>query len=111
MKLDDLGRLRLVRGTGEASLDQLIKSGFTTVESIAEAEIMELSAKAGINDKKAKQLKYSANQRLKHEREIRDEAQASGVTVNDGVVQLPGNDVDAAVASNAMAWATGPTTR
>jgi N utilization substance protein A len=110
MKLDDLGRLRLVRGTGEASLDQLIKSGFTTVESIAEAEIMELSAKAGINDKKAKQLKYSANQRLKHEREIRDEAKASGVTVNDGVVQLPGHDVDAAVASNAMGNKS-PTTR
>jgi transcription termination factor NusA len=105
-----MGRLRLVRGIGEASLDQLIKSGFATVESIAEAEIMDLAAKAGINDKKAKQLKYSANQRLKQEREIRDEAKASGVTVNEGVVHLPGNNVDAAVASNAMGN-KGPTNR
>jgi N utilization substance protein A len=102
LKLDDMGRLRLVRGIGEASLDALIKAGYSTVESIAEAELADLAAKAGINEKKAKQLKYSANQRLKAEREIRDEAKASGVTVNGGVVRLPGDGVDAAVASEAM---------
>ncbi len=91
MKLDDMGRLRLVRGIGEASLDSLVKAGYGSVESIAEAELMDLAAKAGINEKKAKQLKYSANQRLKTEREIRDEAKASGVTVNGGMVRLPGD--------------------
>ncbi len=92
MKLDDMGRLRLVRGIGEASLDALVKAGYNTVESIAEAELTDLAAKAGINDKKAKQLKYSANQRLKTEREIRDEAKASGVTVNGGTVRMPGDN-------------------
>ncbi len=92
MKLDDMGRLRLVRGIGEASLDALVKAGYGTVESIAEAELTDLAAKAGINDKKAKQLKYSANQRLKTEREIRDEAKASGVTVNGGTVRMPGDN-------------------
>ncbi len=101
MKLDDMGRLRLVRGIGEASLDSLVKAGYSTVESIAEAELADLAAKAAINEKKAKQLKYSANQRLKAEREIRDEAKASGVTVNGGVVRLPGDSVDAHVASEA----------
>lgn len=104
MKLDDMGRLRLVRGIGEASLDQLVKNGFATVEAIAEADLNDLAARSGLNDKKAKQLKYSANQRLKQEREIRDEAKASGVTVVNGSVRLPGNedDVHAAVASEAM---------
>ena len=100
MKLDDMGRLRLVRGIGEASLDQLVKNGFATVEAIAEADLADIAARAGINEKKAKQLKYSANQRLKHEREIQDEAKASGVTVVNGAVRLPGDDhVHAAVAS------------
>ncbi|MBC7792387.1 MAG: transcription termination/antitermination protein NusA [Clostridia bacterium] len=109
MKLDDMGRLRLVRGIGEASLDALVKNGFSTVEAIAEADMADLQARAGINDKKAKQLKYSANQRLKLEREVRDEATASGVTVVNGTVRLPGDghDVEASVASDAM---TAPVT-
>ncbi|OGQ89650.1 MAG: transcription termination factor NusA [Deltaproteobacteria bacterium RIFOXYA12_FULL_58_15] len=92
--LNDDGRLRKIRGVGENTYKQLTESGFDKVELIAEVEVPELAEQAGISDKKAKQLKFAAMQWLKQEGEIQSEAEECGVTVVDGMVRIPGQELD-----------------
>lgn len=89
VKLTIEERLRNIRGMGDSSYKQLVDSGLTTVEMLAEGEIMAISEQSGMSDKKAKQLKYAANQFLKDELEVRTDAEAVGITVVDGIVQVP----------------------
>ena len=89
LRLNTEERLRSVRGLGDSTFKQLMESGFNTVELLANADMIELSANAGISDKKAKQIKYAANQFLKQEKETREEAEACGITVVDGLVKMP----------------------
>jgi N utilization substance protein A len=90
--LDEEGRMRKVRGVGDNTYKQLTEGGYSTVESVADAEVADLSENASINEKKAKQLKYAAMQWVKQETEIRTAAEESGVTVVDGVVRVPGDE-------------------
>ncbi len=93
--LDEIGRLRKLRGVGENTFKQLTEGGFATVEALAEAEVAALAERTGVSEQKAKQIKYAAMQWLKQENDIRAEAEACGVTVVDGVVRLPGQEVAA----------------
>jgi N utilization substance protein A len=95
IKLTVEERLRNVRGMGDNSYKQLTEGGYTTVEALAEAELEALSANTGLGDKKAKQLKYAANQFLKGERETREEAEACGIKIVDGVVRPPSHEEEA----------------
>lgn len=88
--LDDEGRMRLVRGVGDTTYAQLVEVGFGSVESLAEAEVSEIADRTGVNERKAKQLKYAATQRLKHETDVRTTAEECGIEVINGVAQLPG---------------------
>ena len=88
--LDEEGRLRLVRGVGDSTYAQLVEAGFSTVEALTEAEVEELAEKAGIPERKAKQLKYGGRQRVKLEEEIREAAEQCGVEVVDGIARVPG---------------------
>jgi N utilization substance protein A len=106
LKLTPEERLRNIRGMGDSSYKQLTESGLTTVEMVADGEVLEIAAQAGMSDKKAKQLKYAAGQFLKDEREVRADAEAAGITIVDGVVRVP-QDADAEPASLA-ADARGP---
>ena len=97
--LNEEGRMRRVRGVTESTYRQLVDNGgYAKVEEVAEAEVNELAERAGISDKKAKQLKYAALQWLKHEDETRTAATACGIEVIDGVVRLPGQDEEEAPA-------------
>ena len=87
------GRMKRIRGLGEVTMKELAEAGINTVELLADADLDNLSAAAEINDKKAKQLKYAAMQELKTEKEIRDLAETLGVTVVDGVVRIPGQEI------------------
>jgi N utilization substance protein A len=90
--LDAVGRMRAVRGVGETAYKQLTEASLETVEALADASVEDLAERAAISEKKAKQLKYAAMQRIKLEGEIRETAAACGVTVVDGVVRVPGHD-------------------
>ncbi len=90
--LDELGRMKKVRGMGETLIKQLADVGYTTVEQLAGAEVDELAEKAGMNDKKAKQLKYAASQWIKEEQRIREDAEELGISVVDGLVRLPSDE-------------------
>ncbi len=107
--LDELGRLKRMRGAGEATLNQLSEGGFATVEAVANAEVAELASKAKTSEQKAKQLKYAAMQWLKHEQETRARADELGITVVDGVVRLPGHEEPEAHESNEPAVAPAAT--
>lgn len=88
--LDEMGRMRVVRGVGENTYNVLTEGGYDTVEKLAGATIEELSSNTTVNDKKAKQLIYAANKRLEYEKNLREEAKASGIIVTeDGSVRLP----------------------
>lgn len=87
--LDELGRLKEVRGMNENTLKQLQDAGINTVEALAECEIEAVSEKTGFSEKKSKQLKYAAGQLLKHEEETHAAAQACGITIEDGMVRIP----------------------
>jgi transcription termination/antitermination protein NusA len=87
------GRMKRVRGLGEVTMKQLVEAGISTVELLAETDLDKLAEAAETNDKKAKQLKYAAIQALKTEQEIRELAESLGVTVVDGVVRIPGQEV------------------
>lgn len=95
LALDEEGRIKRLRGMGEASYKQITDGGFTTVEAIAEAEVATMAQKAAISEQKAKQLKYAANQWIKYEQEVRDEASRCGVEVVDGAVRVPGEEAAA----------------
>jgi N utilization substance protein A len=90
--LDDLARLKRVRGMGDTMLKQLHDAGYTTVESIADAAVEELAQKAAVSDSKAKQLKYAAAQWVKEEQDIRAMATDLGIQVVDGAVRLPSHE-------------------
>ena len=87
--LDELGRLKRVRGVGETMLKQLMDSGFPNVESIAEAAVGDLAQKAVVSESKAKQLKYAAAQWLKEELDIRSRADELGIKVEAGIAKVP----------------------
>lgn len=89
VKLSPEERLRNIRGMGDSSFKQLVDKGLGTVELLAEGDIDAMAEQAAMSDKKIKQFKYAANQFLKDEREVRSDAEAVGITVVDGVVQVP----------------------
>lgn len=90
LKKTEVDRVKSIRGVGDSAFDALVKAGFSTPEQIAEIDADELAVKTELNDKKCKQLRYSANQLLKEEDEIRERASSFGIEVVDGVVKLPG---------------------
>jgi N utilization substance protein A len=89
VKLTPVERLRNIRGMGDSSYKQLVDADISTVELLAEGEIADVAARAGMSEKKAKQLKYAASQFLKEEREMQTDAEASGITIVDGIVRMP----------------------
>jgi N utilization substance protein A len=97
--LDDVGRLKKVRGVGESMLKQLQDAGFGTVEAIADAPVADLAQRAAVSDSKAKQLKYAASQWIKEEQQIRTAADELGIAVVDGAVHLPGQEASSAEAA------------
>ncbi len=107
-KSDDQ-RLQSVRGVGESAYEALAKVGFKAPEEIAEMDADELAKKTELNDKKCKQLRYSANQLLKEENEIRETAREYGIQVVDGVVKLPGDDAEVEDTQEAPADSGGDT--
>lgn len=99
LNLDEEARLRSIRGIGDHAFGQLTQAGFTTVEIIADTSVEDIAAKIGVQEQKAKQLKYAANAWIKYERDLYTEAESYGIQIVDGVVQLPQvspNDSDAA---------------
>lgn len=101
--LEEPDRMRLVRGVGENTYNLISEGGYDTVEKLAAAEIDKLSSDSGVNDKKAKQLIYAANKRIEYETNLRADAEASGIIVDeDGSVRLP-DEEDEAEAANAPA--------
>lgn len=89
LRLSVQERLHNIRGMGETSFKQLVESGINTVEMLAEGKVEALAEQSGLADKKAKQLKYAASQFLKEERELREDAQAAGIEIVDGIVRMP----------------------
>jgi N utilization substance protein A len=87
--LDEIGRLKQVRGVGETTFNALIEAGFGTVELLAEADVNDLAERAGVTEQKAKQLKYGARQRLKKESSIRDASTEYNIQIIDGVAKSP----------------------
>ena len=94
LEMDPATRLKQVRGMGDTSFGLLEAARVTTVEALAEADFMELSERAGLLEKKAKQLKYAASLLLREEEETRQQAAACGMTVVDGKVHQPSDDAD-----------------
>ncbi len=92
-KSDD-DRLQSVRGVGESAYDALIKSGVAKPEELVELGVDALAEKTDLPEKKCKQLCYSAAQFLKDEVEVRERADSFGVEVVDGVVKIPGQEVE-----------------
>ncbi|RYF12319.1 MAG: transcription termination/antitermination protein NusA [Deltaproteobacteria bacterium] len=90
IKMTPEQRLRTVRSLGETTMGVLIEAGFDTVERVAEHEIEEIARRARLSEKKAKQLKYAANQLIKTEHQVREDAEAVGIVVVEGMVKLPG---------------------
>jgi transcription termination/antitermination protein NusA len=87
MALDAAGRVKTIRGMGETSSEALAEGGFNSVEAIAEAEVADLTEKAGLTEQKSKQLKYGARQRIKFEEEVKANVEEFGVVVVDGVAK------------------------
>ncbi len=97
--MDDEARLRAVRGMGETSLGQLRAGGIGAVEKLAAAEVEEIVAQARITEKRAKQLKYGANQFLRQEEQLRGDAAACSIEVVNGVARTPRQREEAAAAA------------
>jgi N utilization substance protein A len=103
--MDAAQRLRAVRGMGETSLGQLMGSGVETVEALAEMEQDELVAKARITEKRAKQLRYGANQFLRQEAQLREDAAACNIEMEAGVARTPKQREEEAAAAQERAAA------
>lgn len=102
--LEEPDRMKLVRGVGENTYNLISEGGYDTVEKLAAAEIDKLSSDSGVNDKKAKQLIYAANKRIEYETNLRADAEASGIIVDeDGSVRLPDEEDEAELARAAAA--------
>lgn len=99
-------RMHQVRGMGDASFRQLQAGGVSTVEDLAERDFAELAKQTGLMEKKAKQLKYAAGLLLREEQETRAEAEACGITVQDGVVRMPSQDDEVADEATPVAQST-----
>ncbi|WP_373046417.1 transcription termination factor NusA [Vulgatibacter sp.] len=70
-------RLIRVRGVSERTAEQLEAGGYNTVEDlIAEADVMKLGDNSGLGVKKAKQVKFAAEQYLTEEQRLREELNA-----------------------------------
>ncbi|MFL5320587.1 MAG: transcription termination factor NusA [Myxococcaceae bacterium] len=70
-------RLTRVRGVGEKTIDQLMASGYGTVEDVAnEKDLTKLGDVPGVGIKKARQLKSAAENYLLEEQKLRAELNA-----------------------------------
>lgn len=87
--LSEEDRIRKIRGLGETSYKALAEGGYSTLETIAEANIEKLSEDTTLLDRKAKQLIYGAKTVLKEEVEIRELAEQYDIEIVDGVAKLP----------------------
>ena len=70
-------RLVRVRGVSERTAEALEAGGYNTVEDLlAEADVMKLGDSTGLGPKKARQIKFAAEQYLSEEQKLREELNA-----------------------------------
>jgi len=70
-------RLVRIRGVSERTAEALEAAGYHTVEDLlAEADVMKLGDSTGLGVKKAKQIKFAAEQYLGEEQKLREELNA-----------------------------------
>src|SRR5215217_1448720 len=81
-ELSQAERMARVRGVGEKTIEQLMASGYRTVEDIAnEKDLAKLGDVPGVGIKKARQLKSAAENYLVEEAKLRTELNAErGIT-------------------------------
>ncbi|NTX08138.1 transcription termination/antitermination protein NusA [Myxococcus sp. CA051A] len=81
-ELSQTERMARVRGVGEKTIEQLVASGYRTVEDIAnEKDLAKLGDVPGVGIKKARQLKSAAENYLVEEAKLRTELNAErGIT-------------------------------
>jgi hypothetical protein len=106
--LDNVARLRMVRGVGDNAFDKLNIAGFDSVEKIAECDIAELADACEVTEQKAKQLRFGANHLINEEKDMHKRAAEFGITVLDDVVQIPGMEEEEETVETAETAETAP---
>lgn len=89
LTLDNVGRLKEVRGMGDTSLGTLTEKGVGTVEALASSEVAALSGEGGLTAQKSKQLIYGAKQRLEFEKELKEKVITYKLEEVEGVYKTP----------------------
>ena len=97
LDMDDEADMKTVRGLGETTYRLLFESGITSVQALADADVEKVSESLNVNERKAKQLQFAANQRLKQVAEIREQAELCNIEVVDGIVKIPGEEEEEVV--------------